>query len=638
MKKLINSNTVRLLYCYTVLASLVFVVNPLLAQEEVPRVYSNISYDEEGRLYFQNPDTQEKYYMLDTIPPFSLQQVEQSISGSANGLAFDFKDETFEGKVVFGFINMEDGKHHQPVLFKYPAKISKGMAEVNILQLKGRYDFINWERTGKAKLGYRIIYSDGTIVYDGKVNLDGTGPFFVDTCIIEGPFINMLTHESAVISFRTNFPVLANVEVDGNKYYMLESTTNHEIVVNKLSAGTDYDYIVHCGDIQETYSFRTAPNPASRTPFTFAFASDSRAGQGGGERSLYRCNAYMLKKLTALAIQQGASFMQFTGDMITGYSDNVDDTKLQYVNWKRAIEPFAAYFPIYVGIGNHESVNYIFDDGSKYGIVIDKFPFLTSSSESVFAEMFVNPRNGPKSEDRSKYDPEKKTRNFPSYKENVYHYTYANIAMVVLNSDYWYAPIPDKVKYTSGNIHGYIMDNQLEWFKKTLEEFEKDSRIDHVFVTIHTPAFPNGGHAHDDMWYNGNNEYRPYVAGKAVDKGILERRDQFVDLMVNHSTKVAALLCGDEHNYSRTRIRQSTNIYPPDYEGVRLPFMKHLWQITNGSVGAPYYGQEHMPWRPAVKTFSTQSALCLFHIEGQKVTLEVLNPDTLEEIETIELK
>jgi len=638
MIKFLNCYIVKLSYCYTVILFMVGSIGLVKAQHEVPDIYSNIAYDEEGVLYFQDPESLGKFYKLDTVPPFTLSQVEQSISGSDEGVLFDFKDETFEGQVVFGFINMDDGLYHQPVYFKYPARISKGKATVNILQLKGKYDFIGWERKAKTKLGYRIIYKDGTIVYDGKVNLDGTGPFVVDTCIIEGPFVNMLTHESAVISFRTNYPILANIEANDNKFYMLETTTSHEIMINKLSPATSYSYTINVGDIQETYSFRTAPNPASRTPFTFAFASDSRSGQGGGERSIYRCNAYMMKKLTALALQQGASFFQFTGDMITGYSDNVEDTRLQYVNWKRSIEPFAAYVPVYVGIGNHESVNYVFDDGSKYGILIEKFPFHKSSSESLFAEMFVNPNNGPVSEDRSKYDPDKKTRNFPSYKENVYYYTHSNVAMIVLNSNYWYAATDDRIKHTSGNLHGYIMDNQLEWLKKTLEAFEKDSRIDHVFVSIHTPAFPNGGHVDSDMWYNGNNDYRPYVSGKPVDKGIIERRDQFVDLMVNHSTKVAALLCGDEHNYSRTRIKQSTIIYLTDWEGVRLPIMNHLWQITNGSAGAPYYGQERPPWRPAVKMFSTQYALCLFHIDGQKVTLEVLNPDTLEEIETVELK
>ena len=70
-----------------------------------------------------------------------------------------------------------------------------------------------------------------------------------------------------------------------------------------------------------------------------------------------------------------------------------------------------------------------------------------------------------------------------------------------------------------GNIHGYVIDNQLKWLKETLGKLEKDNHIDHVFVTIHTPFFPSGGHVYDDMWYNGNNDPRPTIAKqKSVPK------------------------------------------------------------------------------------------------------------------------
>src|SRR5690606_14997691 len=97
----------------------------------------------------------------------------------------------------------------------------------------------------------------------------------------------------------------------------------------------------------------------------------------------------------------------------------------------------------------------------------------------------------------------------PSYRENVYHYTYGNTAMVVLNSDYWYAPLLNRTAAIGGNLHGYIMDEQLRWLGQALQGFERDSLIDHVFVTLHTPLFPNGGHRGDCMWYNGDNTPRP---------------------------------------------------------------------------------------------------------------------------------
>ena len=210
--------------------------------------------------------------------------------------------------------------------------------------------------------------------------------------------------------------------------------------------------------------------------------------------------------------------------------------------------------------------------------------------------------------------------------------------MIVLNSDYWYNPSEENIPKIGGNLHGYIMDNQLAWLKKTIEMFEKDSTIDHVFVTLHTPAFPNGGHSGNDMWYNGNNDFRPYIAGKPVKKGIIERRDEFLDILSNKSSKVVAILCGDEHNYSRMKLTNATPIYPENYKGGKISISRSIWQITNGSAGAPNYEQEKMPWSRFVEKFTTQFALAFFHIDGGKVTLEVINPDTLETIEEVELK
>ncbi len=622
----------------TIIVLLLYTIVPsLYAQMEIPAVYSNIKYDSAGRLCFINPDTQMKYYLRDPEKVYQLPMIEKSLSGSAKGIAFDFGRPGLSGKICYGFIDMGKARIPQPVFFWNDAPVSEGKAEINITEMSGKYDLVKWELFGRLKMGYRIIDGDGTIIYDGKVNMKGKGPFETDVSITEGPFLNVLTPKSVIISFKTNQPVILSVEVNGMEFSDDQPVVDHEIQVTGLQPGTKYDYTVFCGDNAETYSFRTAPFPGSRKPFTFAYASDSRAGQGGGERNIYGTNAYMIKKLGALALQQGAAFFQFTGDLINGYSDDVEKTRLEYANWKRAVEPFAHYIPFVVGMGNHEAINYIFDNETGRDIYIDRFPFATGSSEALFAENVVNPLSGLKSEDRSECDPDKNNMDFPAYEESVFCYTYGNIAMIVMNSNYWYAPTADLVRYTGGNIHGYIMDNQLGWLKKTLKKLEKDNNIDHVFVTIHTPAFPNGGHAADDMWYSGNNDYRPYIAGEPVKKGIIERRDEFLDLMINHSTKAIALLCGDEHNYCRMKLMPSTRIYPPEWSHRKLVISRPFWQITNGSAGAPYYGQERFPWSKAVKAFSTQYALCLFHIDGRKVTLEVINPDTLEIIEKVEL-
>ena len=272
---------------------------------------------------------------------------------------------------------------------------------------------------------------------------------------------------------------------------------------------------------------------------------------------------------------------------------------------------------------------------NNYKYQVDNFPYDIASSEAIYQREFVNPLNGPDSEDGSMYDPDENAIDFPSYKETVFYYIYDNLAMVVLNSNYWYTPSIKSIDVTGGNIHGYVMDNQLEWFSNTMAELENNSAIDHIFVTIHTPFFPNGGHIYDDMWYNGDNSFRPVIAGNKVAKGIIERRDELLDIIVNQSKKTKAILTGDEHNYARTLIGPQTNIYPNKYTADKISI--HLrWQINNGAAGAPYYAQEETPWSKYVEGFTTQNALVIFDIDGTSINMRVLNPDTLEEVDELE--
>src|SRR5690606_28601532 len=154
--------------------------------------------------------------------------------------------------------------------------------------------------------------------------------------------------------------------------------SRHEFVVNNLKPATLYQYQVNVGKQTLKYHVKTNPNEGARQPFTFAYASDSRNGQGGGERNLHGANYYIMKRIMALATQQNAVFLQFTGDLINGYLKNGDEQRVQYQNWFRAIEPFAHYLPVYIGFGNHEALtnNFPFPD-SDYGLAIDQWPFET---------------------------------------------------------------------------------------------------------------------------------------------------------------------------------------------------------------------------------------------------------------------
>lgn len=626
---------------YSRILVLLFILFPAiqsLSQDKIPSVLQNIGFDKTRGYYLVAAD-QQKIYQIESGNRYSFSNLTGNPAGNRFGIILDFNDPELNGRIYYGLIHYSDSKYPHPVYRSTPAPILGGKAFLNLNQVRGKYDMTGWEDSGSGTIGYRVITNSGFILYDGKVSFSGTGPFEVVNTLISGPFVNLLSHEGATISFETSEESVCKIVVGGKTFSDKRSTKKHEIKVKGLEPDKEYTYGVIYGNLEQHYSFKTAPLPGARGKFVFAYSSDSRGGSGWGERNIYGANTYIIKKIMAVSAYYNVAFSQFTGDMISGYKTSKEAMLLEYHNWMNAIEPFAHHFPVILAIGNHEALTHTFHD-SLVGmdIDIDKFPYDSESSEALFSEIVVNPRNGPASEDGSIYDPVSGQSDFPSYEENVFYYTYDNVAIISLNSDYWYTPTLAAIPFVGGNNHGYIMDNQLSWLKKTVKKMEKEETVDHIFITIHTPFFPNGGHVHDDMWYHGDNRPRPWINGIPVEKGILERRDQLLDILINNSKKVVALLTGDEHNYCKTVVGPETEIYPENYEGEKLSLQRTVYQINNGAAGAPYYAQETTPWTPFTSGFTTQNAVCLFTVEGEKIDMVVINPDTLEEIDRLRLR
>jgi hypothetical protein len=613
---------------------------------EVPAPLSNLSVDEKGHLIYTTPEGKTIKY-IEKRPDVPEGLLTNRPTGTENGLKFNFRDESFNGTLYYGLIP-EKPELRQTVFFKKESKIENGVAEIDIAEnLAGKYDLTGWGSSGKLQLACRIVSENGHLLHNSRVNVSGKGPFTVEPTIIAGPYISCQAHDSIAIRVVTDTKVSPELNLADFSEASINRSSNkiddygyvHEYLITGLSPAKTYPYtITHGSLIHHDLKFSTAPEPGDRKAFTFAFASDSRAGKGGGERDVYGTNAYVVNRIMAEGYRNGAAFFQFTGDLINGYTPNRYEMLLQYLNWQHAVEPYANDMALNVGFGNHENFAFAFDDGSEDGVLIDRFPYNNNSSESIFNSLFTNPLNGPGSEDGSTYDPNPTTTDFPSYRENVFWYQYANTAIVVLNSNYWYTPATELISWIGGNPHGYIMDRQLLWLKETLAMLEANNTVDHIFVTLHTPLFPNGGHADDDMWYGGNNAIRPYIGGKAHTKGIIERRDEILQITANESAKTVAILCGDEHNYSRLAINNNTPRYPKNYEKKRVTLNRSIWQITNGAAGAPYYGQEKLPWSGDVNIFTAQFAVCLFQIEGDSVFLETKNPFTGVTIEKVQLK
>ncbi|MBK6929531.1 MAG: metallophosphoesterase family protein [Saprospirales bacterium] len=633
-------NTPNVLFLFLLLAT----ARPAEAQDSlppIPAVYASLQYDKAGNL--KGTATDGGGVTLYRKPAlYTLAGVTPEARGEKDGLLLRFSAERLRsGKLAYGLIPY--GQHTFPLtVLRFQVPIDpEGQARLPVRKdLRDGYDHTGWQKSGSGVLGYRLLDANGAMIHEGKIafTADAAG-FAPHPTILRGPFVSCQTDTSITIWYETSEPVPTQIDLEADSLDFTAElpTLRHEHTLKGLRPDAEYAYTVRCGQLAQQYHFATAPAPDAAPAFRFAYASDSRSGYGGGERNMYGANSLIMGRIGALAVREQAAFVQFTGDQSDGYLSDPGEWRLQAVNWIHAVEPYWHYIPFNLGMGNHESLGWAATE--RNWVAIDGFPFDTHSAEALFGQSFVNPRNGPDSEDGAAYDPNPAAPgDFPSYLENVYSYTYANTAMIVLNSDYWYAPLLRGIRPIGGNLHGYIMDQQLKWLGETLQSFENNPGIDHVFVTVHTPPFPNGGHRGDCMWYDGDNTHRPWVAGKPVEKGIIERRDELLGLCVNQSSKFIAFLCGDEHNYNRMRIDDQTPRYPEGWDKPRRSLSRPVWQIINGAAGAPFYAQQALPWSGAVEGFTVQNALCLFEVSGKNISLRVMNPDTLEEIDRVELR
>ena len=480
-----------------------------------------------------------------------------------------------------------------------------------------------------------------------------TGKYTLDTTLMAGPFIDLVTPESAVISWETDSPSSGSVWMNNSEVKSGAIAAHHEVLLTGLTPDTQYTYRVQyaAGDgITREYSFRTTPAPKSQRTFKFGFMSDSRGGVGGGERSQNGVNVKDLAQFAAALYRKNADFICFGGDLVNGYTTNQRDFESQLETWKRAVQPVAARIPVYEAIGNHEQLgNYYkvpdpINEGQYFIMFSDGEG--RQSAEASFAKAFVNPRGSvygfgaPSPEARAPgvAGPEIG----PTYVESVYSFNYQNVHFVSLNSNYWATGFRhiekfgqdngDKrinkiaLEHLGGNREGYLRPNQLEWLERDLQSAQDDPDIDWVFIYIHEPAFPNGGHVRDAMYWgtSGKGELGGYNEPNDPLGDVIDMRDRFWKILAK-SSKVLAVLSGDEHNYSRTRIDSDIH---PDYQ---IP----IWQIISGGCGAPYYVQDKsVPWVEKVEAFSISKNYCLFTVDGRRVGLTV-HSDTGQTLDSV---
>ncbi len=520
--------------------------------------------------------------------------------------------------------------------------------EVNVSRLESSSYDLHYIEDGGGEVAYRVEVYDprwgSAGLYDRRFRYTREGPrktgeYALALTMTFGPFIDLVGPDSFVISWETDVPAHGAVILADRTFADPDVSLTHEVVVDGLLPDSEYEYRVRYGpDDAQTRVFRarTAPEEGAGG-CRFAYASDSRGGAGGCEHSLEGVNHATFKAILAGAVSKEVDLMLFGGDLIDGYTTSEEAFRSELDSWKRAVGMVAFSLPIYEGVGNHEQLGDYLSapepghPGNRFIVHRDREG--AESLESVFSSEFTNPTGSCygfslRAEERAL---DGAVVAGPDYAETVYSFNRGNCHFISINTNYWFTGVmydgttvrfPSDQEGTAlalrlvgGNREGYVLPYQLEWLEQDVAAAEADENIDWIFVFSHEPAFPNGGHLYDAMfWGQPGKGHEGGLNDHAVPLGdVIDMRNRFWGVLA-HSPKVVAFMCGDEHNYSRTLI--DTDIDPG--------FAHPVWHIVSGGAGAPFYAQDtSVTWVDKVAAFAPVNHYCVFDADHEKVSLRV---------------
>jgi len=402
------------------------------------------------------------------------------------------------------------------------------------------------------------------------------------------PIISCVDENQITISWKVNHPARSAIfykRYDKESFKRVDVsadlTQNGVFTLKNLSPDTLYEYFVrvyesdeNTGDVIDSPQtrFSTAIKKGDTSKhFQFAVFADTRANPASPypDTSLNGVNVTAIENISGILRNFDPRFAICVGDLISGYISDPAEIDNQYSTWEQAVEPIRVSTPIYMTMGNHDtSAPYVPE------VIPEGFKF----AEQIFAERFILPQNGPEPEPGR-----------PPHKEVVYSFDYGPCHFIALNSSYSFKRTASKNDSTSRNIDPI----QIEWLAKDLE---KNKSAKWIFIYFHDPAYPVSAH------YKNSLDRFP------------ETRDRLWELIDKY--KVDAVFCGHEHIYARVIIDSSVN---PRWKN-SVP------QIIAGRAGAPpYYRNEEVLWKNAVKSFSRDVHFLIAYVTPNKISMEVIN-------------
>ncbi|MBM4396534.1 MAG: metallophosphoesterase family protein, partial [Deltaproteobacteria bacterium] len=252
--------------------------------------------------------------------------------------------------------------------------------------------------------------------------------------LVVGPYLQDLRPDGVLVSFETDAPSAAAVEVGpdtsfGQVVPSATSGTHHDVRLSGLAAGTAWHYrvLVDGQPAGEPGTFVTSPEPGSTGAFTFLVAGDNRSDANA--------HALVVSRMT----EHEADFVVNTGDMVSS-----GEVASQWVEFFAIEAALVRDTPIYPTVGNHDE-----DDGDL---------------PEPYLRLFTPPPG--------------------SGHDSYYSFDHGNSRFIVLDG---YVEVDDEWSCLLKILNwGKCFDeHQSEWLEATLKDATGDPAVDHVFVFTH---------------------------------------------------------------------------------------------------------------------------------------------------------
>jgi 3',5'-cyclic AMP phosphodiesterase CpdA len=326
--------------------------------------------------------------------------------------------------------------------------------------------------------------------------------------VTRGPYLQVNTHESIVVRWRTDIPTSSKVNYGtalgqlNNEVFSENLVTEHIVKIEGLTPQTKYYYTI--GSENEVLDgpgekifFRTAPLPGTELPIRVWAIGDFGKGNQGQKDVRDSYLDYVGDGNTDVWIWLGDN--AYNDGTQQEYQNKVFDSTFSYMNLFK-------YMPFWPCPGNH-------DYNSVCGIPCLQNPV---SHFGPYYDIFTMPTQG-------------EAGGAPSGRPAYYSFDYGNVHFMSLNSELG-SPLANSDWIGAYSSSGWNNSPMRAWIEQDLQQNTKPW----VVAYWHQLPFSRGSHNSDDVW-------EIYMAAM---------RTNVVPLLESYG--VDLIVCGHSHVYERS--------------------------------------------------------------------------------------